>query len=237
MTKIKELISKERLQYLVYLGLSIGVIGLTGLGYFSDNLLFQRFLGKINLLIAILFIIFLGLVLLSFLLSQGWFAIYEKENLKGLLRYSGLATLFGLIAILVDYLTVVFPADLNMLFPESLLFYPVMGFIVEILFHVLPITLILIILTLLSEKITNKIIWVIIFAVSLFEPIFQTILGFSGQYPLWTVAYVGLHVFLINLSQLIIFKRYDFISMYSFRLVYYILWHIVWGYLRLKLLF
>jgi hypothetical protein len=237
MTKIKELIYKERLQYLVYVGLSIAVMGLTGIGYFSDNLLFQRFLGRINPLIAILFIIFLGVVLLFVLLSQGWFAIYGKENLKGLLLGSGLATLFGLIAILVDYLMVVFPADLNILFPESLLFYPVMGFIVEILFHVLPITLILIIPTLFSEKITNKIIWVIIFAVSLFEPIFQTILGFSGQYPLWTVVYVGLHVFLINLSQLMIFKRYDFISMYSFRLVYYILWHIVWGYMRLKLLF
>lgn len=44
----------------------------------------------------------------------------------------------------------------------------------------------------------------------------------------------GLHVFLINLSQLMIFKRYD---LYSFRLVYYIFWHIVWGYMRLKLLF
>lgn len=236
-TKIKELISNERLQYLVYSGLSIGVIGLTGIGYFYNNLLFQRFLGRINPLIAILFIIFLGVVLLSFLLSQGWFAIYGKENVKGLLRCSCLATLFGLIAILVDYLTGVFPADLNILFPESLLFYPVMGFIVEILFHVLPITLILIILTLLSKKITNKIIWVSIFAVSLLEPVFQTILGFSGEYHLGTVLYVGLYVFLINLSQLMIFKRYDFISMYSFRLVYYILWHIVWGYMRLKLLF
>jgi hypothetical protein len=31
--------------------------------------------------------------------------------------------------------------------------------------------------------------------------------------------------------------RYGFLSMYAFRLVYYLHWHIVWGYLRLQLLF
>jgi hypothetical protein len=75
MTKIKELISSERLQYLVFIGLSIGVAGLTGIGYFSNNLLFQRYFGGINPFIPILLIIFLGVVLLSFLLSRGWFAI------------------------------------------------------------------------------------------------------------------------------------------------------------------
>jgi hypothetical protein len=94
MTKIKEFISHERLQYQVYIGLSIGVVGLTGIGYFSNNLLFQRYLGRINPLLASLFIIFLGVVLLSFLLSRGWFAIFKRENLKGLFRRSGLAALF-----------------------------------------------------------------------------------------------------------------------------------------------
>jgi len=51
------------------------------------------------------------------------------------------------------------------------------------------------------------------------------------------LAYVGLHVFLINLLQLWLFKRYDLISMYSFRLAYYLLWHIGWGHVRLKLRF
>lgn len=80
MTKIKELISKERSQYLVFIGLSIGVIVLTGIIYFSDTLLFQRFIGGINPLIASFFIILLGVISLSFLLSRGWFAIYKKET-------------------------------------------------------------------------------------------------------------------------------------------------------------
>ncbi len=147
MTKIKGLISKERSQYQIFIGLSIVVIVLTGILYFSDNLLFQRFIGGINPLIASFFIVFLGVISLSFLLSKGWFAIYKKENLKGLFRRSSLAALFALITILVVDLKVPFPADMNVLFPESLLFYLAIGFFVEILFHVLPLSILLISLT------------------------------------------------------------------------------------------
>ena len=237
MPTIKESITNERLQYLVLIGISIVVLALTAIGYFSNNLFFQRFMGSINPLIVILLIIFLGIALLSLLLSQDWFTIFKKENLKRIFRWYGLAVLFGLMAILVD-LNVVFPADQNVLFPGSLAFYPVMGFIVEILFHILPFSLILIIVTSLSNKINhNKIIWVSIFLVSLLEPILQIQLGYSRLYPAWTYVWTGLHVYLISLSQLIIYKRYDFVSMYSFRIVYYIIWHIIWGYMRLQLLF
>jgi hypothetical protein len=238
MPKIKEPISKDRLQYQVIIVLSIGVVGLAGIIYFSDNLLFQRFLGRTNPLFAFLIINSLGVVLLSFLLSRGWFAIYKKENLKRLFRFSVLAAVFASITILVD-LKVVFPADMNVLFPESLLFYAAIGFLVEILFHVLPLSVLLISLTSIFKNVSSKnIIWICIFIVSLLEPVYQTaLMGSSNHYPLWAVVYIGFHLFLFNLFQLLIFKRYDFISMYSFRLVYYMLWHIVWGYTRLKWLF
>ncbi len=247
MKKIKELVSKERSQYLVFIGLSIVAVGLTGIAYFSNNLLFQQFIGGINPLIASLFIVILGFILLSFLLSKGWFAIYKKGNLKGVFYSSGLAALFGLIIILVDFNTSLYPADMNILFPKSLFFYPAIGVFAEILFQVLPLTLILIMLTSLSKKISNSklttkinhnmIIWVSIFAASLLEPIYQTIPLLSGKYPLWFAGFTFMHVFLIILSQLTIFKRYDFITMYWFRLVYYIIWHIIWGHIRLELLF
>ncbi len=238
MTKIKELISKERLQYLVFIGLSIGVIGLTEILYFLSNLIFQPFIGGINPLIASFIIVFLGIISLSFLLYNGWFGIYKKENLKGLFRRSALATLFVSITILID-LGVVFPANLNILFPQSLLFYPTMGFLVEILFHVLPLSLLLISLTSIFRNISDKrIIWICILIVSFLEPTYQMVfMGSSNYFPMWVTAIICLNLFLFNLSQLFIFKRFDFISMYSFRLLYYIIWHIVWGYMRLKLLF
>lgn len=84
---------------------------------------------------------------------------------------------------------------------------------------------------------TGKIIWACLLAVALLEPVYQAMWSASNQLPLWAAVYVVLHVFLINLSELIIFRRYDFISMYAFRLVYYLFWHIGRGYARLKILF
>jgi hypothetical protein len=236
MTNMKELISKERLQYQVLLGLSIVVMGLTGIIHFTNNQPFERFIGGINPLLAGMFIVLLGVILFTFLLSRGWFAIYKKENLKGIHRSSGLAAILGVIMILMD-LKIKFPADTNILFPASLLFYPAIGFFVEILFHVLPLTLLIVALTSFFRNARyQNILWIGILLVALLEPVYQTI-WMDGRYPSWAVAYVGLHVFLINLFQLSIFKRYDFISMYSFRLVYYLFWHIGWGYFRLELLF
>jgi hypothetical protein len=236
--RIIKLISNNRLQYLVYIGLSLGALGFTGILYFSNKLLFQRFLGRMNPLIAFLFASVLGFILLSWLLSQKWFAIYEKDNLKGILCSSSLAALLGIIMILVDT-RIVFPADTNILFPESLLFYPAIGFLAEILFHVLPLTALLVVLNAIVKNADfETIVWICIPLVSLLEPVYHAMnMASSNQFPSWAVMYVGFHVFLINFFQLLIFKKYDFTSMYSFRLVYYLFWHIGWGYTRLRLLF
>lgn len=236
MATLGGLVSKERLQYLVFIGLSLTVAAFTGILYFSNKDSFQTYFGSLNPLLVIFLLGLLGITLLTFLLTHGWFAIYKKHNLQRLFLTSSLAALFVLATILVD-IKVVFPKDLNVPFPQSLLFYPAIGYVVEILFHLLPISFLLIILTALFKNADRKkILWVCILSVAVLEPIYQTI-GFVGQYPLWTVGYVGLDVLLFNLVQLTIFERYDFISMFSFRLAYYLLWHIIWGYLRLKILF
>ena len=233
-----EFVSSNRSQYLVYTGISLMVFAFTAILYFSNPLLFQRFLGRINPLVAFLVVIVLGFILLSILLYKNWFVIYSPQNTQGILVAAGIASLFGMIIILVDT-KAVFPPTMNVLFPESLLFYPAIGFFVEILFHVLPLTVLMIALTVIFKHTDQQIImWISILLVSLLEPIYQSIdAASSNRYPLWVVLYVGVHIFLINLCQLLIFKRYDFVSMYSFRLVYYMFWHIGWGYLRLRLLF
>lgn len=237
MTKMKQLISRERPQYLVLFGLSVGAAGLTGAMYCFGNISFQRFIGGINPLATLFFIILLGVISLSFLLSRWWFAIYKKENLKGLFWRSSLAAPFALMTIWVDLKTI-FPADTNVLFPQSLLFYPAMGFFAEILFHVAPLAL-LIFLTSIFKNIRYKnILWVCILIVSLFEPIYQTIpMVSSGHFPLWATGTVLFNLILFSLFQLIIFMRHDFVSMYSLRLVYYMIWHLVWGHIRMRVLF
>jgi hypothetical protein len=162
--------------------------------------------------------------------------VYKPGEFKGILVAAGFAILPGLIIILLD-LKAVFPADTNRPFPDALFFYPIFGFVVEVIFHMLPLALFLFILTSVFKLNFEQVIWPCIFLVALLEPIFQTILGFSKPYPTWVTVSVFLNILLINLFQLSIFKRYDFVSMFSFRLVYYAAWHILWGIVRLKLLF
>jgi hypothetical protein len=230
--------SGDRLQYLVLTALSLVVLGFTAILYSSDPLLFQRFLGRINPLIAFLIVIFLGFILLSYLQSRNWFALYTQNDLRGLLRAAGLASLFGVIIILADT-RIVFPANMNIPFPQSLLFYPAIAFLAEILFHVLPLALLLVILKSMLKNVGfETMVWICILIVSFLEPIYHvTGMAASNQYATWSLIFVGLHIFLISLTQLLIFRKYDFISMYAFRLVYYLFWHIGWGYLRLRVLF
>jgi hypothetical protein len=44
-------------------------------------------------------------------------------------------------------------------------------------------------------------------------------------------------VLVFNAVQMSIWRHYDFVSMYTMRLVYYLQWHIVWGSVRLHVLF
>lgn len=236
MTKFVELISTERNQVLVFLGISFVIAILTGVLYVRNAPLFQAFFGTLNPLLVIIGIILLGTVLSAFLLSRGWFMVYQAGEHKGILVAAGLASLLGIAIILVD-LKAVFPEDTNRPFPDSLFFYPIFGFVVEIIFHMLPLALLLLGLTSIKGISFEKVILPCILFVAMLEPIFQTILGFSRPYPNWVTAYVFVHIFLINLFQLLIFNRYNFVSMYSFRLVYYAIWHIIWGQMRLSLLF
>jgi hypothetical protein len=63
------------------------------------------------------------------------------------------------------------------------------------------------------------------------------VVGTPAAYDVPTIVYDGLHVLAINICQLHLFKRYDFVSMFAFRLAYYAVWHVVWGHVRLGVLF
>jgi len=236
LAKLLDLISEETLQYVVFLGLSAIVLILTGITTLSNRSSFQKYFGKINPLLAVFIVFVIGLILFSYLLYDGRFAVYRQGNFKGLLLAVALAVPFGVVIILVDRMSP-FPIDTNVPFPDSLTFYPVMGYVAEILFQILPFCLVYFGLgAALGEASNDKIIWVSILVAALIEPIFQVVF-MRGQDPVWKMAYVGLHVFLISLVQLLLFRRYDFISMYVFRLSYYAIWHILWGHFRLNLLF
>jgi hypothetical protein len=235
--RVMTLIAAERLQFQVYVILSLGVtLGTAILIYFNKDI-YKPFFGRFNPIIVMLIVSFLGFFLLAFLLARGWFEIFNISNLQGWIVAAGLAGLFAVVMIFIDS-RVILPPDVNRPFPDALLFYPTIGFVVEIIFHVLPLTLLLVLATSIFRNLSfENIIWPCIIIVALLEPLFQTWFGFSRPYPGWVLAIIAVNIFLINLAQLYLFKRYDFVTMYSMRLFYYLLWHIIWGILRLRILF
>lgn len=235
MSNFIDLVYNERLQITIYFGIAVAVTAFVGILNYRSPLVFRKFFGTINPLLAIILVGLLGFLLFLYLISRSWFEIYSTGHARGLLIAASLAVPFAVASFLVD-LKVVFPEDTNILLPDSLLFYPAMGFVVEIIFHVLPVTLLLFLLTSPPLNLSfEKAVLPCIFIIALLEPIYQTVLGFSRPYPLWTTAIVALNIFLINVTQLLLFRRYDFVAMYALRLTYYLLWHIIWGYARLKL--
>jgi hypothetical protein len=224
-------------QQSVFAVLSLGIAGLSELGYILNSHLFQNYFGFLHPLLVIFLLGLLGFLLLFFLVSQRFLVVFSKATFRECAICFVLAACFAFIAILVD-LNVKFPKGMNILFPESLLFYPVIGFCVEIVFHVLPLSILILIFSwFFRHTQKTKTLWLSLAIVSLLEPVFQAVSGFSATVSGWVLVWTGVHVFLFNLVQFIILKRNGFVWMYLFRLVYYVFWHVAWGYFRLRVLF
>ncbi len=118
-----------------------------------------------------------------------------------------------------------------------MLFYPAIAFVVEIVFHAVPVALLFALLAWGMPTAPDRVALICIGVVALAEPLFQMYVGAVQGSPPALNAYVGAHVFVFNLLQLVVFRRWGFLSMYGIRLLYYFLWHIVWGYLRLQMFF
>ena len=104
------------------------------------------------------------------------------------------------------------------------------------MFHVFPLALLLLILNPLGVSIgKGRVVWLGILLVALLEPTFQVL--FEERSLTWGDAYTWIHVGAIAFLQLYVFRHFDFMSMYSFRLIYYAYWHILWGVIRLEVLF
>lgn len=225
--------ARERRQYFAFGILSLVAAGFTAVLSLSQDgaRFFEAYFGSIPPLLAIAFTAVVGFVSLGFLHSRGWFEIYTSRSGRGVGFSAAIATLFGMWQICADLLVTRFPKDINVPSPQSWFFYPAIGYVVEVMFHALPLALLLAVLGRSIKKSNATIvIWLCSVFVSSLEPVLVHIRMGSS-------AYVGVFVFVFTLVELYVFRRYDFISMCSFRLVFYMWWHITWGYLRLRWLF
>jgi hypothetical protein len=203
---------------------------------FSLPSAFRPYFGNLDPILATAVAVAVAAGSLAYLTSRGGFAFSAPaKRVEGRRVAATVATLFAVVTIAVD-LAGGFPEDINVRLPEALLFYPVMAFVVEAVFHLAPLALLL--LTLVSglgKEARGRVMAGCVAAVVVLEPAFQV--WASGLDALWVNGFLAVHLLAFNAVQLWLFRRYDFLTMYAFRLVYYLHWHIVWGYLRLHVLF
>jgi hypothetical protein len=223
-----------------YIVLSVSCLTLVAIAEHSQPRLFERFVGATSAMLVAVAVCAAGAACLSILTRRHGFYVARPPVRRGLARASGLAMLFGLIVIPAD-LVLRHPADMNVPYPASVLFYPVIAFMAESLFHLLPLCLLLSVLTGALRWGASTAIWASLVVVATLEPAFQVwtalsgtpVVGMAPPASLRVASFDGAHVLAINGAQVALFKRYDFLSMLWLRLIYYGIWHIAWGHLRL----
>ncbi len=228
----------DRHPLFLFLMLSTVIMAATTILTLEQAFLFQRFFSSYNPLMVVGLTTVVGLFCLYFLNSGEWYSVHKIARAReGILFSSVVATCLVLPTILVD-IAQPFPRDMNVLLPASLLFYPTMGFVVEVIFHLLPLTILLVGPgIILSGRHKPKLLWGATIIVAFVEPAFQVAFAYVGQTLDWKAFYLSVHLFIFGLVQLYVFRRYGFLQMYGFRLIYYLHWHVIWGSLRLPLLF
>jgi len=117
--------------------------------------------------------------------------------------------------------------------------FPAIGFIAETVFHLVPLAVFTLLLRFIPASVIRKATsrtWIALLLAALAEPLFQVVLlHFSSTYDTGVLLFVGIHVYLFSLVQLILFRRWGFTAMFAMRLAYYFIWHIAWGWIRIGL--
>jgi hypothetical protein len=223
-------------QYAGYIAFSLAALIFFIVLLPSSGAYFRRFFGEVNPILVIVSASVVGAAALWILQSRYGFVIFGgMTTLRGVALSFVLATLLAVAIVVADFI-IRYPQDTNVPVPQALLFYPAIGFVAEIAFHVLPLAFLLLIIHPLAGRLgSERVVWAGILLVAVLEPTFQVL--FEGKALTWGSVYTWIHVFAIALLQLYVFRRFDFVSMYSFRLIYYAYWHILWGVIRLKVLF
>jgi hypothetical protein len=216
--------------------LSLGAVGMTAIVARSRRAVFVKYEGDLDPLLVITVVSIVGAICLIALEADAWFRILSPDTtLRSVCRAATPALLFALAIVGAD-LVLRFPEDTNVAPPHALLFYPAMAYVAEVVFHALPLAVLLVGLRPLRDRLPRERLALLgVVTTALLEPTFQ--LHFEEAPLSWAGGFVWLHVFAFNLAQLRVLRRHDFVSMYTFRIVYYLCWHVVWGVLRLRVLF
>jgi hypothetical protein len=199
---------------------------------------FERFLGPIPAPAAVAVAAGAGIVALEVLTRRGWCPPRDQLDRRTAALLVGAAAVLAGAAISFD-LAVPFDEDMNVTWPESMLFYPTMAFLAEVALHLVPLAILA--ATTPAPRSGRAApgratALTAIVAVATVEAGLQTASALAGP-DRRAALFVAPHLVVIGVVELLGFRRNGFAALVTFRLTYYLLWHVVWGPVRLGLLF
>ncbi len=196
---------------------------------------FERFIGGLSPIVVVGVTGAVGSAALTILARAGW--VGSDPSRRGLARSTLLALGRGGAIIIADS-ALRFGEAINVSWTASILFYPVMAFIAEVAFHLVPLALVVTASNRSSRLAPGpRAVAVPIVVVALFEAVYQVLGSSSGEISRWLLAYLAVHMTAFAIAGLTSLRSYGFGAMMWLRLVYYAIWHVAWGVLRLDLLF
>ena len=169
---------------------------------------------------------------LAFLERRGFWRCGDRATIVRGVGLAGAAALpMAAVAIGVD-VAAGFPRDTNVAWPQAWVVYPVIAVVAETAFHLVPLSaLVWLTRSRLDDLQFTARMWVQVLAAAAVEPVAQAALGSS------LLAFVIPHVFLVGVIEMLLLRRFGYVPMVAFRLLYYLAWHVLWGHARLELLF
>lgn len=114
--------------------------------------------------------------------------------------------------------------------PASLLIYPGGAIIVEVIYRIflIPVLLWLVSSLIVGRDAQDRVFWTLAVLTSLLEPLSQDFNGVLHGPQRYASAVVFAEDFALNFVQASIFRRFGFVSAIWVRVVFYLLWHVLW---------
>jgi len=180
---------------------------------------FARYLGPVS---APLCVAALGVIAVLIAPSLRRRRFWGAPRLQALFATAAFISVFGGVIIAIDHLAVG-PTGMNAPLPWALLYYPAMGFVAQIALHLVPLSAIVWAFPAFSRQRP----WAVMALSALPEAILQGLSAEGGAAALVALQLIGFGV-----TEAYLLRRFGFITMYAFRLGYYLIWHIVWAAVR-----
>src|SRR5512139_3195162 len=184
-----------RRQYFIYAALCLMALAFTGVLLPSSGQYFGRFFGAVHPLLVVAVVSGVGAAALWVLAHLRFAIVKGRATVQGIGLSAVLATALAVAVVIAD-LIIRYPRDLNVPLPQALLFYPVVGLAAEVVFHLLPLAVLLPALNLVTSRLgRERVVWLGILLVAAVEPTFQVLFGGTGS--TWGDVYTWLHVYII----------------------------------------